>query len=182
MQNPRNYKHGFKGTHFYRVWQNMKNRCLNPRSSFYINYGGRGIKVCDRWQKFENFRDDMYESYQVHVKKFGAGSNTQIERQNNDNDYEPSNCLWVTQKTQMRNTRRNHIIEYDGLALPLTAMAEHHGIPERVLSLRINRLKWPIAKALKTSVIQNHNKNTKLFKLASYGPAARQMPGLRHRV
>ena len=94
--------HGMAETRIYKIWVGMKDRCFNPKNT---NYGKRGITVCERWLKFENFRDDTYESYQKHVEEFGENQ-TSIDRINNDGNYEPSNCRWATLSEQSNNTRR----------------------------------------------------------------------------
>lgn len=81
----------------YRVWQNMKQRCFNKNAKSYKNYGGRGIAVCRRWMKFENFFADMG------MRPAGLT----IERKNNERNYCPSNCIWATAKVQARNRRPN---------------------------------------------------------------------------
>ena len=88
--------HGMKGTSTWCIWQSMIQRCNNPNSTPYKNYGGRGIKVCERWLKFENFLADM-----------GVRPNKlQIDRVNNDGNYEPSNCRWTTAAENIKNRRR----------------------------------------------------------------------------
>lgn len=94
-------KHGHnrKGrtTREYTTWVGMWTRCTNPKYSLFRRYGGRGIKVCERWRKFENFLADMGP------KPKGMS----IGRIDNDGDYEPSNCCWETPLQQSNNTRRS---------------------------------------------------------------------------
>lgn len=86
-------KHGMVYTHTYTTWFTMRRRCSDPKTESYKRYGGRGIKVCDRWEKFENFLEDMGE------KPKGL----QIDRIDNDGNYEPGNCRWVTPKENANN-------------------------------------------------------------------------------
>jgi len=114
-------KHGYarskRYSSIYNIWSTMKARCLNKKSDSYKNYGGRGITVCDRWLKFENFLADMGE----------RPDNFQIERIDNEKGYSPENCIWADKITQARNTRLNHLITVDGVTLPLAAWAEKIG-------------------------------------------------------
>lgn len=103
--------HGFaKSTNplkkaFYKIWHSMKTRCIKETDFGYHNYGGRGIKICKRWLKFENFRDNMWNAYLQHVRLYGR-RNTSIERRKVNGNYKPSNCYWSTAKKQ-NNNRRN---------------------------------------------------------------------------
>lgn len=95
-------KHGLSTSRFYSIWGHMIKRCSELNGKNYNNYGRRGIKVCSRWLKFENFRDDMFESYNDHISKFGEKQTT-IDRINNDGNYKLLNCRWATYKEQNLN-------------------------------------------------------------------------------
>jgi len=88
--------HGMSGKQFYRSWNAMKYRCGNPKATNYKYYGGRGIKVCSRWNKFINFQKDMLSSWK---------SGLTIERINVNGNYSPGNCTWITQSQQVYNRR-----------------------------------------------------------------------------
>jgi len=90
----RSKTHGRTHTREYRIWENMKKRCLKENNPDYPNYGGRGITICSRWMKFENFYEDM-----------GDSNGLTIDRINNEGNYEPSNCRWATQTEQNLNQR-----------------------------------------------------------------------------
>ena len=95
-------KHGMRGTRFYKVWENMKTRCLYRKHKAFKRYGGRGIMFCDRWAKFDNFMEDMYASYIAHSKKHGE-KDTTLNRIDNNKGYEKKNCDWQTYKKQNHN-------------------------------------------------------------------------------
>ncbi len=123
------------------IFSGMLNRCSNPNDHNYKRYGGRGIKVCERWKDggFWVFHADM-----------GTRPSPQhsIDRIDNNSDYEPGNCRWATDKEQMRNRRNNHIVECFGERLTLAEWSERTGIDKRTLRARLVELKWPVEKAL----------------------------------
>lgn len=82
----------------------MKQRCLRKKDQAYALYGGRGIKVCEKWLKFAGYKEDMWESFQEHVKEFGL-KETSIDRIDSNGNYEPRNCRWATIKQQLKNRR-----------------------------------------------------------------------------
>lgn len=107
--------HGLSGTKTYDIWISLKQRCSNAKLKSWPNYGGRGIKVCDRWLSYENFLADMGE----------ARPGYSIDRINVNGDYEPNNCRWATKEQQVNNTRRNKFVMLDGVEMPLTKAIKH---------------------------------------------------------
>jgi len=119
----------------------MRKRCINPAERSWSKYGGRGISVCKRWDKFENFLADMGEA----PKKFS------IDRIDVNGDYKPSNCRWADAKQQANNTRTNLLVRYAGKEMTLKQWAEELEIPYHRLYQRILRLSWPIERAFSES-------------------------------
>jgi hypothetical protein len=139
-----NFKHGHgrngKESKTYRSWQSMKERCSNIKNKQYRDYGGRGITVCDRWLKFENFLEDMGE----------CPNKLTLDRKNNNGNYCKSNCRWATQKKQNRNKRNNIIVTFNNKNLLLIELAEKINIPYLVLWKRLYIYGWHIEKAITT--------------------------------
>lgn len=135
--------HGKTGTKVYISWVSMLSRCCNEKNKSYKDYGGRGIKVCEEWLKFENFLEDMGE-----LPFKGA----QLDRIYNDGNYSPSNCKWSTRREQTNNTRRNKIIRYKNKIKTLPEWSDILGIPSDILRTRLFR-KWSIVRAFETPYI-----------------------------
>lgn len=133
-------KHGLYGTRIYREWQRIKRRCYYKKDDSYSYYGGRGIAVCDEW------KNDFMAFYNWAMAN-GYRDVLTIDRINNDWNYEPSNCRFITNKEQQRNKRNNHFIEYKGKKLCLSEWAELFNIDVRKLGNRIRR-GWNIKRAL----------------------------------
>jgi len=140
--------HGMTHTKEYRIWSTMIQRTRNPNDHAYHDYGGRGIKVCDRWLLFENFFGDMGNA---------PGEEYSIDRINNELGYSPENCRWATRKQQCNNTRRNRLITYNGETKTLSQWAEAVGISAQVIWYRINKLGWEVEKTLTTPVCKLNN-------------------------
>ena len=119
--------HGMKFTRFYMIWQTFRRRCEDKNFMGYNNYGGRGITYQESWKKFENFRDDMYESYLKHCEEYGE-KDTTLDRIDVNGNYCKENCRWTTRKIQANNTRKNHYITINGEVKTLTQWVEFYGI------------------------------------------------------
>lgn len=98
-----NPKHGLCYSPEYNVWRMMKNRCLNPTVARFKDYGGRGIRVCERWLKFESFYADM--GPRPDGVSSGGRALFSLERVDNDGPYAPGNCVWATATQQVKNRR-----------------------------------------------------------------------------
>jgi len=129
--------HGKSGSPTYMTWQSMLERCENKRHDAYADYGGRGIKVCERWHLFADFYEDMGE----------RPSGLTLDRYPDKNgNYEPSNCRWATWNEQARNRRGNVRIEFDGHSATLAEWSERTGLARHVLAYRIASA-WPLDRA-----------------------------------
>lgn len=129
--------HGKSRTRTHRTWIAMRRRCENPKSHVWEHYGARGIKVCERWQSFENFLADMGE----------RPEGNSIDRIDNDGNYEPSNCRWATQKEQSNNKRSNRIIEHDGKSQTVAQWIGEKGLTVATVRSRLDN-GWSDAEAL----------------------------------
>lgn len=132
-------QHGESGTPLYNVWVNMRQRCARKSHPSYEHYGGRGIRVCRAWQKYEAFRDWARES--------GYAAGLTIERIDVHGGYNAENCTWIPQSEQSNNTRRTLHLTYKGKTMTAKEWAEARGLNRATLYGRL-RKGWPIERVL----------------------------------
>jgi hypothetical protein len=124
----------------YKTWAGIKTRCCNPNASSYENYGGRGIRVCDRWlygvggkSGFECFFEDMHEK---------PSPKHSIDRIDHDGNYEPGNCRWATRTEQANNTRASLLITVNGRIQTAAEWGRETGVLPSIIAWRAGR-RWP---------------------------------------
>jgi hypothetical protein len=136
-------KHGMYGTSEYWSWALMKKRCYNAKWEGFARYGGRGIKVCERWlNSFANFYSDLGPKPDPRYT---------LHRFDNDADYEPSNCCWATPTEQANNRINNRLVDYRGRRLSLREAIRLAGdlVPKDTVWRRLKR-GWDLVKAVET--------------------------------
>lgn len=142
-----NLKHGMSCTIFWKKYRSLKERCCNKNHQRYKYYWEKGI-VCE-WENFEDFMDDMYESYLCHVEKFWKKQTT-IERIDVNWNYCKENCRWATIKEQANNKTNNTFYEYNWERMTLQQWAVKTWIKRETISRRVVHHKRSIKKALTT--------------------------------
>lgn len=140
-----NKTHGLTYHPIYQVWSSLKDRCYNKKSPAYRNYGGRGVSVCKRWLISQNFFDDMLPTYKEGLE---------IDRIDNNGDYCPTNCQWVTRSQNQRNKRSNILVEFEGRKWVLIELAEKLNIKYITLHRRYIKGK-PLGTPLDQSKIRD---------------------------
>lgn len=124
--------HGMSKTKLYKKWKDMRRRCNNPNRKCYKNYGGRGIKVCKEWEEdFMNFYNWAMEN--------GYDEDLTIDRVDNDGNYEPNNCRWITRKEQNNNKQQSRYVTINGIAKTLKDWSIESGLPYDALRRRLDR-------------------------------------------
>lgn len=121
-------------------WCQMRARCQDPTHAAYPSYGARGITVCERWERFENFLADMGE----------RPAGLKLDRIDNNGPYSPENCRWADDTTQARNRRSNKRYKLNDESFTLPEWSEKTGVSASLLHARIHRLGWSVDKALVT--------------------------------
>jgi len=127
----------------YNCWYHMQERCYSESNKSYPDYGGRGIKVCERWlNSFKDFCQD------VGSRPVGMT----LDRKDNNGNYGPDNFRWATRKTQSQNRSNVILVGYNGVVKCLASWGEEYGISGHVLNRRINKRKWSFERALTTPI------------------------------
>lgn len=129
--------HGLSKAASYCLWKTMQARCKNFKQPSFKYYGKRGITICKRWMKFENFLEDMGE----------RPKGKSLDRIDNNGDYKPKNCRWTTRKKQSNNKRNNIFVSVNGVQIPFEELAEMFDLKKKTLESRLRR-GWSLEKAL----------------------------------
>lgn len=139
-------KHGMKGTKVYNAWVEMRRRCYTKSCKAFKDYGGRGITVCERWQDFSNFYEDMGT----------PPEKTSLDRIDNDGNYEAENCRWATRHQQNNNQRSNRMFEFGGARKSIGQWATHFEVSYQPLYTHLAAHNWNISAAVEALREQGH--------------------------
>lgn len=139
FQREQSTTHGLTKSPHYKRWGHMISRCTNPSDAAYKDYGGRGIKVCDRWLSVEQFIDDLPAGYTDGVE---------IDRIDNDGDYEPGNVRWSSAKANSDNRRSARRLTFNGKTQSLSRWAIEIGVNQGTLKSRLDDSGWTLERAL----------------------------------
>jgi hypothetical protein len=126
--------HGMTHTHLYKVWNNMKQKCYNPKNDNFQYYGGKGIVVCEEWENFENFKQWSEEN--------GYKKGLVLHRKKSDYDYEPLNCEWISKDEHLaKRGKTGEVLTavINGVEKTLTELSKETGISREALKYRLLR-------------------------------------------
>lgn len=131
----------------YAVWNGIKQRCSNPNNISYHNYGGRGIKMCSQWEQ-------NYEAFYNWAMNSGYKKGLEIDRVDNNGDYCPENCRWVSHYVQANNKRNIKLYTINGVTKSLPQWCREYNQEYYLVRQRVDKLHWSIIDAL---TIPKHN-------------------------
>ena len=137
---------GKKPTRTFECWRHMLERCRSPQHKSFYRYGGRGINVCERWLKFENFLSDMGEKPEGYT----------LGRVDNDRGYEMENCRWETHKEQANNRRNSRVISFNGKDATISQWAEQIGMGHDTFCRRM-KLGWSMEEIISIPLKKQKN-------------------------
>lgn len=139
LSSERKTKHGLSKTRLHRIWSKMLERCYNAKHKHYHRYGGRGIAICDEW------RDD-FKAFYAWAMSHGYSDNLTIDRIDNDGNYTPQNCRWVTLREQQNNKGNNHLVTMNGKTQNVTQWCNELGVNRTYVYKRLKK-GWSAEKA-----------------------------------
>ena len=145
----RTIKHNMSKSRIHRIWSRMKSRCYNEKVVEYKNYGGRGIIIYDEW------KNNFMSFYNWSINN-GYSDDLTIDRINNDGNYEPSNCRWISNEQQQKNKRNNHFLTYKETTMCMAEWEKIKGFKKGLIKSRL-KLGWTIEQAIETPI--NSDKN-----------------------
>ena len=157
---PKRGKHQMTGTRLYRIWRAMRSRCYLETNPRYKDYGGRGICVFSEWN------NDFQSFYNWSISN-GYGENLTIDRIDNDGNYEPSNCRWISYSEQDNNKRSCLKLTYNGKTQNLRQWCDELGLDYKRMHNRIHKNGWSVERAFTTPC--NVNKRNKKARKKEYG-------------
>ena len=140
------YRHGESAglrSKEWRAWHSMRARCKYPCVDRYPRYGGRGIKVCDRWESFEAFLEDVGRA---------PSDAHQLDRIDNNGNYEPGNVKWSTRSQQIRNSAKARYLTHNGETMTIGDWAKRLGVSRQTIQMRLDAYGWSVDRALGTEV------------------------------
>ena len=149
-----NIRHGFSKTRFHHIWLGIRHRCNQKSEKYRKYYLNKGIKCI--WKSFEEFRDDMYDSYLIHIKRFGK-KNTSIDRIDNNGNYCRENCRWATPKEQVFNSSHVKWIEFLGEKRSQRYWSKHFSISQATIIRRL-KMGWTLERVFLTPTLDRGRK------------------------
>ena len=152
LKNKNAQKHGLSKTRLHRIWHSMYCRCYYPSTNQYKNYGGKGIKVCEEWKHIEGF-----VRFYTWAINNGYKEDLTLDRINNEKDYCPENCRWITIKEQSNHRTNNVFYTFQGETKTSKQWCEEYGISQTTLNDRLKR-GWTLQQALTISTKGTHRK------------------------
>ena len=130
------------------IYHNMKTRCNNPNYDKYQYYGGKGISICDEWER-------SYDAFEEWAINNGYADGLTLDRIDPNGNYCPENCRWLSRKGQANNRSSNHFLTYDGKTLTIQQWSDETGIPRGCIGQRI-AAGWDVCRTLTEPVQPTH--------------------------
>lgn len=160
--------HGGSRSGMYRRWSAMRARCTNENVSSFKYYGAKGIRVCERWNDFALFLEDV---------GYPPGPGYSLDRIDSNGDYEPCNIRWATAKEQSSNRSSARLLTHNGATLSLTEWAKRTEISVWTLTHRLDKLGWKVSDALTRPLRPDRRRSTSTFSVTRQSPVTARVRG-----